>query len=79
MLCGDTSDSRFQEEGRRRGSAHSEGGSSPSASRKSKLAMGVVYLRTSLSLDFLIGLRLQAIGMRTVMITGDNPLTAAAI
>ena len=58
----------------------SRGGGTPLVVAKSGKALGVIYLKDI----FKSGLpdrfkRFRAMGIKTVMITGDNPLTAAAI
>jgi K+-transporting ATPase ATPase B chain len=55
-------------------------GGTPLVVADGKLALGVVYLKDTVKPGMRDRLeRLRAMGIRTVMITGDNPLTAAKI
>jgi len=55
-------------------------GGTPLLLARNKLVLGVIHLKDVLKPNMRVRFdRLRAMGIRTVMITGDNPLTAAAI
>lgn len=56
------------------------GGGTPLLLARDEIVLGVIHLKDILKPDMSERFdRLRAMGIRTVMITGDNPLTAAAI
>jgi len=55
-------------------------GGTPLLLARDKMILGVIHLKDILKPNMIVRFdRLRAMGIRTVMITGDNPLTAAAI
>ncbi len=55
-------------------------GGTPLLLARDKMVLGVIHLKDILKPNMIVRFdRLRAMGIRTVMITGDNPLTAAAI